>query len=169
VVQEAGSPSPRTRTGCPTGTALRKRKTGPVQVVDSHTEEQRDLLDHAYRLAEEYGLPLWCQDEVGAYQAIPQPGAGWCPQGDRARQPPEQVRGGTAKLLPLVRPALGDVRARGVASVPHTVLHPWLTTDLTPVLRALARRPRALEPPRSFPLGGSAAKSGPTTTLRPCG
>jgi hypothetical protein len=89
VVQEAGSSSPRTRTGCPTGTALRKRKTGPVQVVDPHTEEQRDLIDHAYRLIEEYGLPLWCRDEVGPYQAIPQLGAGWYSQGDRARQPPE--------------------------------------------------------------------------------
>src|ERR687886_182440 len=53
VLQDAGSSYQRTRTWCPTGTALRKRKTGPVQVVDPETEEKRDLIDHAYRLAEQ--------------------------------------------------------------------------------------------------------------------
>jgi transposase len=137
VLQDAGSTYQRTRTWCPTGTALRKRKTGPVEVVDPHTEEKRDLIDHAYRLAEEYGLPLWCQDEAGPYQAVPQPGAGWSPQGDPARQPHEYVRGGTAKLLTLFRPATGEVRARGVTSAPNTVLHPWLQEELTHILHAL--------------------------------
>jgi transposase len=41
VLQEAGSSYQRTRTWCPTGTAMRKRKDGPVAVVDPHTEQKR--------------------------------------------------------------------------------------------------------------------------------
>src|SRR5919108_2322668 len=137
VLQDAGSSYQRTRTWCPTGTALRKRKSGPVQVVDPQTEEKRDLIDQAYRLAEQYGVPLWCQDEAGPYQAIPQPGATWAPQGDPVQHPHEYVRGGTAKLLTLFRPATGEVRARGVTTAPNAVLHPWLRDELTQILREL--------------------------------
>jgi transposase len=41
VLQEAGSSYQRTRTGCPTGTAQRVRKSGVVRVVDPRTEEKR--------------------------------------------------------------------------------------------------------------------------------
>ena len=41
VLHDAGSSYQRTRTWCPTGTALRKRKAGVVQVVDPPTEEKR--------------------------------------------------------------------------------------------------------------------------------
>src|SRR5260370_876834 len=41
VLQQAGSSYQRTRTWCPTGTAIRKRKAGPVQVVDPLTEQKR--------------------------------------------------------------------------------------------------------------------------------
>lgn len=41
VLQDAGSSYQQTRSWCPTGTAIRKRKAGPVQVVDPHTEEKR--------------------------------------------------------------------------------------------------------------------------------
>jgi transposase len=41
VLQEAGSSYQRTRTWCPTGTALRVRKSGVVQVVDPQTEEKK--------------------------------------------------------------------------------------------------------------------------------
>jgi transposase len=137
VLQGAGSSYQRTRTWCPTGTALRKRKTGPVQVVDPRTEEKKDLIEHAYRLAEQYGIALWCQDEAGPYQAIPQPGVGWAPAGDPVRHPHEYVRGGTAKLLTLFRPATGEVRASGVTSAPNTVLHPWLQEELSQILQTL--------------------------------
>lgn len=137
VLQDAGSSYQRTRTWCPTGTAVRKRKTGPVAVVDPQTEEKKSLIESAYRLAERYGVPLWCQDEAGPYQAIPHPGAGWAPQGAPARQPHEYVRGGTAKLLTLFRPATGEVRARGVTNAPNKVLHPWLQEELTQILQAL--------------------------------
>jgi len=50
------------------------------------------------------------------------------------RQPHEYIRGGTAKLLTLFRPATGEVRANGVTNAPNAVLHPWLQAELTQVL-----------------------------------
>jgi hypothetical protein len=91
----------------------------------------------AYHGAEAAGVPVWCQDEAGPYQAIPQPGAAWQPVGEPRRQPHEYIRGGTAKLLTLFRPATGEVRAKGVPNAPNAVLHPWLQTELTQVLAAL--------------------------------
>lgn len=137
VLQDAGSSYQRTRTWCPTGTAVRKRKSGPVHVVDPQTEEKRELIESACRLAEQSGVPLWCQDEAGPYQAIPQPGARWAPEGEPVRQPHEYVRGGTAKLLTLFRPATGEVRATGVTSAANAVLHPWLQEELSQILRTL--------------------------------
>ena len=58
---------------------------------------------------------------------------GGCPR----RQPHEYIRGGTAKLLTLFRPATGEVRARGVTSAPNAVLHPWLKQALRAILAAL--------------------------------
>jgi len=102
----------------------------------------------AYRGAEAAGVPVWCQDEAGPYQAIPQPGASWQPEGWPARQPHEYVRGGTAKLLTLFRPGTGEVRAAGVTSAPNAVLHPWLQGELTSILAALpAPPPPEGEPP----------------------
>jgi hypothetical protein len=95
------------------------------------------LIEQAYRLAEAAGVPVWCQDEAGPYQAIPQPGANWQPEGHPARQPHEYVRGGTAKLLTLFRPATGEVRATGVSTAPNTVLHPWLQEELTQIVAML--------------------------------
>jgi hypothetical protein len=98
---------------------------------------KKGAIDLAYRLAEAAGIPVWCQDEAGPYQAIPQPGATWAPVGEPARLPHEYVRGGTAKLLTLLRPATGDVRAKGVTHATNAVLHPWLQAELTAVLDAL--------------------------------
>jgi hypothetical protein len=95
------------------------------------------LIELAYGGAEAAGVPVWCQDEAGPYQAIPQPGAGWQPVGQPRRQPHEYIRGGTAKLLTLFRPATGAVRAKGVQGAPNAVLHPWLQAELTQVLAAL--------------------------------
>jgi hypothetical protein len=95
---------------------------------------------------------LWCQDEAGPYQAIPQPGASWRPTGRPQRQPHEYVRGGTAKLLTLFSPATGEDRAKGVTHAPNAVLHPWLQAELSQVLTALpavttpeAERPAAAQ------------------------
>jgi len=57
--------------------------------------------------------------------------------GDPARQPHEYIRGGTAKLLTLFRPATGEVRAKGVTSATNAVLHPWLRGELAQVLAEL--------------------------------
>jgi len=98
-------------------------------------------------VAEAAGVPLWCQDEAGPYQAIPQPGASWQPVGRPRRQPHEYVRGGTAKLLTLFRPATGEVRGKGVTNAPNVVLHPWLQAEVTQVLAALPAPPPAAERP----------------------
>ena len=90
---------------------------------------------------------MWCQDEAGPYQAIPQPGQSWRPQGKPLGQPHEYLRGGTAKLLTLFRPATGEVRAKAVTNAPNVVLHPWLQGELLHILAELAdRTPRASDP-----------------------
>ena len=101
---------------------------------------QKALIDRADRLGEALGLQVWCEDEAGPYQAIPQPGAAWQPEAEPARQPHEYIRGGTAKLLTLFRPATGAVRARPVTSATNAVLHPWLKEELTAILAALPAR-----------------------------
>lgn len=86
-------------------------------------------------------MPVWTQDEAGPYQAIPQPGASWQPAEHPQRQPHEYLRGGTAKLLTLFRPATGEIRATGVISAPNVVLHPWLKQELTQLLAGLPAPP----------------------------
>jgi transposase len=149
VLQDAGSSYQRTRTWCPTGTALRKRKAGVVQVVDPQTEEKTRLIDLAYRVGEEVGVPVWTQDEAGPYQAVPHPGSSWQPAAHPQRQPHEYIRCGTAKLLTFFRPATGELRAKGVPNAPNAVLHPWLKAELTQVLADLPE-PRPL--PAAHPL-----------------
>jgi hypothetical protein len=63
-------------------------------------------------------------------------------------QPHEYERGGTAKLLPLFRPATGLLRAKGVLSASNAVLHPWLKAQLSEVLAEIEKaHPRAELPP----------------------
>jgi len=102
---------------------------------------KKGLIELAYRVAEAVGIPVWCQDEAGPYQAIPQPGQSWRPEGRPVCQPHEYIRGGTAKLLTLFRPATGEVRARGVTNAPNVVLHPWLQDELLEVLAELPDMP----------------------------
>jgi hypothetical protein len=104
----------------------------------------------AYRVAEAAGIALWNQDEAGPYRTMPYPGESWAPEGDPARQPHEYVRNGTAKLLTLFRPATGTVRAKGVTTVPNTVLHPWLQRELTAILAEL---PEVTVPEEERPVG----------------
>jgi hypothetical protein len=95
------------------------------------------LIERAYRVGETLGLEVWCEDEAGPYQAIPQPGASWQSIGEPARQPHEYIRGGTAKLLTLFHPATGTVRAGTVTAAPNSVLHPWLQDELAAILATL--------------------------------
>ncbi len=57
------------------------------------------------------------------------------------------MRGGTAKLLTLFRPATGEVRAQGVLSAPNAVLHPWLKDHLSQVLAHLEAQPLPVRVP----------------------
>ena len=79
---------------------------------------------------------------------MPQPGAGWWPQGQPARQPHEYVRGGTAKLLTLLHPATGQVRVQGATSCTNAVLHGWLKQELADVLVGPSSSDRLRRPPR---------------------
>lgn len=102
------------------------------------------LIEAAYRLAAGLGLALWNQDEAGPYQAIPQPGSHWCPEGEPRQYPHEYIRGGTAKLLTLFCPATGEVRVKGVESAANAVLHPWLKEQWEETLATLPAPPADL-------------------------
>src|SRR5207245_11687691 len=95
------------------------------------------MIELGYRFAEAWGIPWWGEDEAGPYQAIPQPGRSWEKEGEPARQPPEDIRGGTAKLLTLLRPATGAVRAEPVTQAPNAVLHPWRPQERAAILAGL--------------------------------
>ena len=95
------------------------------------------MIAAAARLGAEPGLAVWTQDEAGPCQTGPYPGGSWRPPGRPAHQPPEYVRAGTAKLLPLFHPASGQVRVQGVTRCTHQVRQPWLQEELLAVLAAL--------------------------------
>ena len=102
------------------------------------------MIERAYRVGEALGREVWTQDEAGPYQAIPPPGPSWQPAGQPARQPHEYVRGGTAKLLTLFRPATpatGEVRAQPVERAPTAVRHPWLRQELAAIVAGLPPLP----------------------------
>lgn len=100
------------------------------------------MIEDAHRLAAGLGLSVWNEDEAGPFQATPQPGAGWRPQGRPACQPHEYVRGDTAKMLTLLHPATGQVRVKGVRNSTNAVPHAWLKQELAQVVALL----RALNP-----------------------
>lgn len=108
------------------------------------------MIERAYRTGEALGLQVWCQDEAGPYQPIPQPGPSWQPEGAPARRPHEYVRGGTAKLLTLFRPATGEVRAAPVERATNAVLHPWLKRELTAILASCPPAPATPAPGRRW-------------------
>ena len=99
------------------------------------------MIEDAYTLGASLGLAVWCEDEAGPFQAIPHAGSSWQPEGHPARQPHEYVRGGTAKVLTLFRPADGRVRVEGTTTCPNAVLHPWLKRELSAILAALPALP----------------------------
>lgn len=104
------------------------------------------MIETAYTLGETLGLEVWCEDEAGPYQTVPQPGASWQPEGQPQRHDHEYVRNGTAKLLTLFRPCTGEVRVDGVRSCTNDVLHGWLKTALAAILDGLPPAPPPLEP-----------------------
>jgi hypothetical protein len=104
------------------------------------------LIETAHQWGEKMGLAVWNEDEAGPYQAIPQPGSSWEPEGKPARQPHEYIRGGTAKMLTLLHPSTGEVRVKGVTSSRNAVLHPWLKEQISSILSALPEPPEESVP-----------------------
>jgi DDE superfamily endonuclease len=107
------------------------------------------LIEAAYTTGPSLGLAVWCEDEAGPFQAVPHAGSSWQPEGHPARQPHEYVRGGTAKVLTLFRPADGRVRVEGATTCPNTVLHPWLERELSAILGELPALPPTADTSRA--------------------
>lgn len=99
------------------------------------------MIEQAYHIGQQLGLPVWTEDEAGPYQTKPYPGQSWQPEGKPARQPHEYVRQGTAKMFTLFQPATGAVRVKGVTRSTNAVLHPWLKAELRAILEALPASP----------------------------
>jgi hypothetical protein len=99
------------------------------------------LIEEAYTLGEQLGLEVWCEDEAGPFQTVPQPGPSWQPEGEPASQPHEYFRQGTAKVLTLFHPRTGEVRVHGVTSCTNKVLHGWLQQELSAIVAALSATP----------------------------
>jgi len=95
------------------------------------------LIEQAYLSGEAMGLSVWCTDQAGPFQTIPQPGPSWQTEGRPARQPHEYLRNGTAKVMTLFHPADGQVRVKGVTTCRNTILHAWLKQELTAILLTL--------------------------------
>ena len=107
------------------------------------------MIEDAYTCGAALGLAVWREDEAGPFQAVPHPGPSWQPGGRPSRQPHEYVRGGTAKVLTLFRPADGRVRVEGATTCPNAVLHPWLKRELTAVPAELPAPPPAADSSRA--------------------
>jgi transposase len=99
------------------------------------------LIEDAYTLGEQLGLEVWCEDEAGPFQTVPQPGPSWQPEGEPAQQPHEYFRQGTAKVLTLFHPRTGEVRVHGVTSCTNKVLHGWLQQELSALVATLPAVP----------------------------
>jgi hypothetical protein len=99
------------------------------------------LIEDAYTLGAHLGLEVWCEDEAGPFQTVPQAGPSWQPQGEPAEQPHEYFRNGTAKMLTLLHPATGETRVQGVNSCTNQVLHGWLQKELSAIVAALPAVP----------------------------
>ena len=104
------------------------------------------MIERAYRLGEQLGLAVWCEDEAGPYRTLPYPGSSWQPEGQPARQPHEYKPNGTAKMLSLFHPKTGEVRVKGVTRSTNAILHPWLKAELSAILKTLPPGASTLSP-----------------------
>jgi hypothetical protein len=135
-------------------TQAQRRHHGGGEGHRSAGGRKKGHIEQAYAVAALRRLPLFCQDEAGPYQAVPQKGASWQPEGEPARQAHEYVRGGTAKLLTLFQPATGEVRAKAVTETTNAVVHPWLKAELAAVLAGLPPVSEAEDPLRQWETWG---------------
>lgn len=83
------------------------------------------------------GIAVWCEDEAGPFQTIPDAAPSWHEQEHPQQQSHEYIRNGTAKVLTLFRPQDGQVRVKGVESTTNVILHAWLKQELTQIVDAL--------------------------------
>jgi DDE superfamily endonuclease len=95
------------------------------------------LIERAYTLDAERNLAVWCEDEAGPFQAVPQAGSSWQPEGHPATYPHAWIRGGTTKMMTLFEPSTGTVDIQPTASVTNPVLHAWLKEELEKKLATL--------------------------------
>jgi transposase len=107
------------------------------------------LIEDAYTLGKHLGLEVWCEDEAGPFQTVPQPGPSWELEGKPAQQPHEYFRQGTAKVLTLFHPLTGVVHVHGITSCTNTVLHSWLQQELSAILARLPTAPPTLKGARA--------------------
>src|SRR5918998_38697 len=118
---------------------------GPRHRHRSGRRGKKGLIERAYTLGSALGLAVWCEDEAGPFQAVPQPGDSWRPQGHPATRPHEYVRGGTCKILTLFHPASGQLHLQPVGSCTNPILHGWLKARLTAIVAALPVRATPLD------------------------
>jgi transposase len=135
TLHEAGYSWQKSRTWCETGKTLRKKDGRVEESYDEYTQEKTAVIERAYLVGERLGFQVWCEDEAGPYQSIPQPGWSWQTENRPARQAYQYLRGETAKLLTLFRPATGELRAEAVQQSTNAILHPWLQQELTAILK----------------------------------
>src|SRR5215207_8838989 len=112
----------------------------------SRCDGQKKLIEQAYTLGAQLGLSVWCEDEAGPFQAVPQSGVSWQPREHPATQPHEYIRGGTTRILTLFHPATGQVRLQPAARGTNAVLHPWLRERLSAILATLPVPQASLDP-----------------------
>ncbi len=144
VIHEAGYSWQKSRTWCETGKTLRKKDGRVEESYDEYTQEKSQMIERAYVIGERLGLQVWCEDEAGPYQTIPQPGESWQLENHPARQAHQYLRGETAKLLTLFRPATGELRAEAVQQSTNAILHPWLQRELTTILKQCPPAPETV-------------------------
>src|SRR3954453_17238989 len=89
-------------------------------------------------LGAQLGLSVWCEDEAGPFQAVPDSCVSWQPREQPATQPHEYIRGGTTKTLTLIHPASGQLRLQAAVRVTNAVLQTWLRGQLSENLAMLS-------------------------------
>jgi DDE superfamily endonuclease len=151
TLHELGYSWQRSRSWCQTGKTLHRSKDGEVYArFDPLSQKKQAVIERAYQLAECLGLQLWCEDEGGPYQTIPQPGSSWQLQGQPARLAHQYIRGKPLKLLTLLRPATGEVRAEPAERSTNAILHPWLKRELSAILKQCPPAPSTVSKGRRW-------------------
>ncbi len=118
---------------------------------DPYTPQKTTVIERAYLTGERLGLQVWCEDEAGPYQTIPQQGPSFQPEGDPVRQDHQSIRGLPVKLLTLLRPATGELRAEPVEHTTNAVFHPWLKQPLLEILEQCPPAPETVPEGRRGP------------------